>query len=442
MNEKTHHKIQITTKRTYHIFKELLPLAPPTDERGQRLHLILTKAYQKSWMHFSEEREEPYIYFSHREAILLGGRSSYKEYFQLLITLGFLVPILKYNHHNRKQPLLTFKPIMLKPLRHNEKISHQRINTSIEGYYNFKKKNLTDVVNRYLVPYLRNIKFDFTKAAYYGLVGLHYSEYVKEFQQYSKDQKKQPLDYQAYMDNHQHLYNKLLDFNIAEGDAIYDHITQDRFSGRIHTPVTIFPKYLKNMNIIKYDGEAMTELDVKTFQPLLLAIILGDSDFSRWYFSVEDCYVAIQEKFKLISRDFAKVFMYQLMFGTTYGRYHNMFCEEFSEAGITLTKWKSTLNPENPNSYKLTKKGIRKSNYHSNISFLMQREEVKYMRMIWGMLGRKNIPFVTIHDAVLVPTSKAGLAEKYITEKFLVWFRGKASIRRRNLTLKNICVAA
>ena len=72
----------------------------------------------------------------------------------------------------------------------------------------------------------------------------------------------------------------------------------------------------------------------------------------------------------------------------------------------------------------------------------MQREEVKYMRMIWGMLGGKNIPFITIHDAVLVPSSKADLAEKLITDKLKIWFKGKAKLRRTDLRMHQDSMAA
>jgi hypothetical protein len=435
MNKKSHKKILIIGKYKYHIFNELLPLYPPTYERGQHLHLILTKALQKSRRYFSEMRDDPYIYFSNKQAILLGGRSFYKENFQLLIDLGLLTPVINHNYKNRKQSLMTFEPITLKPILHDQSITYKRINTSLEGYYAARKGDMADVASRFLIPFLRKIKIDITEESFFNHVSRHYLEYVNELGQEHRNQKKKPLSFEAYMESNRYLYLKIQDFKNVKGDEIYDFITQDHFSGRIHSPITILPKYLKHLNIVKYNGESMTELDIKTFQPLLLAIILGDSDFSKWYFSVPDCYLAIQDIFSLQSREAAKTFMYHLLFGTTYGKDHKRFCEKFPEAGRILARWETTFNPDNPNSYKQTKKGIRRTNYHSNVSLLLQKEEVKYMRMIWAMLGRKNISFVTIHDAVLVPTSKADLAQRLIIEKLEMWFKGKARLRRTDLNM-------
>lgn len=442
MNSKSHQKIQITSNRKYHVFKELMNVYPPTDERGQRLHLILTKVLQKSRHYLSAMRQDPYIYFSQKEALLLGGRHHYKENFQLLIDLGLLKPIIIYTFRHRMQRLMTFEPITLNPMLHDESITHIRINTSLEGYYRARKEEMVDVVRRFLIPSLRKVRIDVTEEYFFTHVSKNHLAYIQEFYEDHGNENKKPLSYEAYMESNRFLFLKLKDFNNAKGEEIYSFITQDRFSGRIHTPITVLPKYLKILDIIKYEGESMTELDIKTFQPMLLAIILSDSDYSKWYYSVDDCYVALQELFSLPTRNSAKKFMYSLMFGTTYGRGHKEFCARFPQAGEILTKWKTTMNSENPKSYKFTKKGNRRSNYHSNVAFLMQREEVKYMQMIWGLLGRKNIPFVTIHDAVLVPASKADLAEKLITEKFLIWFNGTAKLRKTDLRILQNALAA
>lgn len=433
MNRKSHRKIELVSKRKFHIFKELLPLYPAESERGQRLHLILTKAVQKSRHYLAEGRQDPYIYFSYKEATLLGTRK-YKEKFKILVDLGLLKPVLHYNRHNKKQELLTFEPVILQPLRHGVSVSHSRIENSLESYYRSRKRNLSSVVNRHLLPVLRKIQIDITEEEYRKAVSDNYLTYVKEFHDDYSNSRKQMLTYSAYVENSKHLYLKIKDFNSAHTDEIYSFISQDSFSGRVHTPITILPKFLKNRGIIKYKGESMTELDLQTFQPLLLADILDGTDFAQWYYAVDDCYEALMAEFSLTSRRAAKRFMYKLMFGTIYGQKHKVFCNRFPEAGKKLTEWKTRIDDNNPRSYKYTREGKRKNNFHSNVAFKLQNREVKYMQMIWSKLGRENIPFVTIHDAVLVPTRYADIAESLITRYLDMWFKGKAKVRRTDLT--------
>ena len=441
MNGKSHHKIQIVSKYKYHIFKEISVIFHPSDESGQRLQLILTKALQKSRHYLAAQRDEPYIQFSNKEAKLLGG-CRHKENFNILIELGLLIPVIKYNYRNKNQSLMTFEPITLKPIRYNESITHPRIANSLECYYKAKKGDMTDVISRYLIPSLRKISFYMSEETFLYHVSNNYLVYCEEFNKDINNKKKKTLTHDKYIENSRFLFLKLQDFNNAKGVEIYDFISQDKFSGRFHTPVTILPKYLKIRDIIKYDGESMTELDIKTFQPMLLSIILDGTDYSRWYNSVDDCYLALMEQFNLPSRECAKDYMYGFVFGTKYGKKHKEFCRHFPEAGRILTEWKSNHIEDNPNSYKVAKNGKRRCNYHSNVSMLTQREEVRWMSKLWSILGKKVIPFVTIHDAILIPASKADLAEKLINERLLMWFKGKAELKRTDLRYESLLAAA
>lgn len=434
MNRKSHHKLQVTSKYTFNVYGELLPNYPPSTEQGQRLHLLLTKANQKSSHVLSADWEEPFIYFSYKEASLLGGRRYYKDNFQILINLGLLEPIKKCNAYNHKQYLMAFKPIILKPKRYKERITHKRIHENLVGFYKAKSKGLSDGVLRYVVSTLKKIKINISEQMFLELVKQNYLTYVNDYRKDRKNALRKPLPFNDYVENCFNLYNHLMAFNTATGDEIFGFITQDSFSGRIHTPITVIPRYLKKQDIIEYNGESMVELDIKTFQPLLLAVILGDTDYSRWYFSVDDCYVELQKEFDLPSRESAKEFFYQLVFGTKYGKSHKLFCERFPEAGNMLTNWKTTFDSTNPNSYKTLKNGRVRSNFHSNVSMRTQRAEVKFMRMIWGALGRNKIPFVTIHDAVLVPESYADRAEQLFKHYLEIRFRGKAILKRTNLS--------
>lgn len=170
--------------------------------------------------------------------------------------------------------------------------------------------------------------------------------------------------------------------------------TVDGFSRRVHTPVvnlkSIFRKDLK------LKGESLCSLDVKQMQPTILARILdgkvGDNPFSNAVWKGEDVYlVLLNQNKELTTRTEAKKFLFQLIFGKP--------MDDIGKAFEGDTKWvqwineyKSRVETNNPHA----------RDTHTNLAWLLQSEEVKIMTNLWQRLMDKNIPFLTIHDDVLV----------------------------------------
>jgi hypothetical protein len=167
----------------------------------------------------------------------------------------------------------------------------------------------------------------------------------------------------------------------------------DGFSTRVHTPIVNLKEDLRKY--LRLDGEELISLDVKQMQPLILAKILLDSVgynvFSDAIFSGEDAYVIIQRAAGLDGRGDAKKMLFRLIFGKPMDGIGKIFHGD-SRWVAWINNYKSTVESRNPH----------KEDKHTNLAWLLQFSEVQIMTEIWKILKLRNIPFLTIHDDILV----------------------------------------
>jgi hypothetical protein len=167
----------------------------------------------------------------------------------------------------------------------------------------------------------------------------------------------------------------------------------DGFSTRVHTPIVNLKEDLRKY--LRLDGEELVSLDVKQMQPLILAKILldcvGENVFSEAIFSGEDAYVIIQRAARLESRGDAKKMLFRLIFGKPMDGIGKIF---HGDSGwVTwINNYKSVTESRNPH----------KEDKHTNLAWLLQFSEVQIMTGIWEKLRVAGLPFLTIHDDVLV----------------------------------------
>lgn len=169
--------------------------------------------------------------------------------------------------------------------------------------------------------------------------------------------------------------------------------TVDKFSKRVHTPITSFSKeYRPNLLLF---GEKTTSFDVVTMQPLLLGKILkseiGKNEFSDWINNGDDIYTKLQNKANLSTRDEAKKKFFEILFGKPNKQLETLF---------NASSWINWINefknkPFTPNPHTIEKN-------HSNLAYLLQTTEVNLMTKLWIKLIECNIPFVSVHDEVIV----------------------------------------
>jgi hypothetical protein len=178
--------------------------------------------------------------------------------------------------------------------------------------------------------------------------------------------------------------------------------TVDPFAKRVHTPITNFHR-THRPNIL-LSGRPTISLDVATMQPLLLGRILYDriglNDFSEWINSGRDVYVMLQKAAKLETRDQAKKRFFEILFAKP----NDSLVAMFGRADwITwINSYKRKYEPRNPHSrYKP----------HSNLAWLLQTTEVRTMRKVWERLNVAGIPFLSVHDEIIVRKDNRHQAE-------------------------------
>jgi hypothetical protein len=176
----------------------------------------------------------------------------------------------------------------------------------------------------------------------------------------------------------------------------------DKFSGRVHTPVTNFHRIYRP-NIL-LDGEPTGSLDVATMQPVLLGAILknkiGSNEYSQWIDAEQDIYESIREKAKLRTRDEGKERFFEIIFSPADKRLAAMFGN--AEWITWVNDFKSQELPPNPHTMEKP---------HSNLAFMLQRAEVEIMRQVWKELHDAGIIFLSVHDEVIVKAKDIADAE-------------------------------
>lgn len=179
--------------------------------------------------------------------------------------------------------------------------------------------------------------------------------------------------------------------------ALYMFFTVDGFSGRVHTPIVSLKKHFRGRILLQ--GFEVASLDVKQMQPTILGKILkdsiGDNPFSKSIEEGKDVYqLLLDNNAELNNRDDAKKFLYQLIFGKPMEDLRFIF--KGNSGWINwINNYKSRKEERNPHHYER----------HTNLAWLLQYSEVKVMSEIWEILLKQKIPFLTIHDDVLVKRS-------------------------------------
>ncbi|HTI60769.1 hypothetical protein [Mucilaginibacter sp.] len=167
----------------------------------------------------------------------------------------------------------------------------------------------------------------------------------------------------------------------------------DDFCGRVHTPISNFHRTHRH-NIL-LDNEITTSIDVTTMQPLLLGKIItnaiGNNEYSRWINEGKDIYIELQNKAGLNNRDAAKKKFFEILFSKPNNALKELF------GGVEWINWinnyKQADEPANPHN---------KEKPHSNLAWLLQNTEVRIMGQVWTKLVSDNIPFLSVHDEIIV----------------------------------------
>jgi len=178
--------------------------------------------------------------------------------------------------------------------------------------------------------------------------------------------------------------------------------TVDTFAGRVHSPVTNFHRSHRPNLLI--DGCPTVGLDVTTMQPLLLGKILreriGVNDFSNWIEAGEDIYKKLQQAAGLETRDQGKKRFFEILFAPPSDGLQKLFGR--ADWITWINAYKRNFEPGNPHS---------KQKQYSNLAWLLQSTEVQTMRKVWQSLNEAEIPFLSVHDEIIIKATERHQAE-------------------------------
>lgn len=380
-----------------------------------RVNFFLTKFLQK-------QRNLQYVYqdgfwgvyFSKKELRDVFGQKHYQKAIKRLEHVGFVERIKKLGKYNNK--LFVFKELLLKPseTRVEIPIYFRRIVSSVDRYYTHRIKHLSES-GKAQVANLRFTKIEISYGDFMKAVSDHYPEYVKE----KEFEGKTPNTYERYIQVHQLLWNRIVEFNAAKGKAIYDFVSEDAFGNRFHSIITQLPRYIKELGVIKINNGTTVELDLHQSQPTILAHTLEEiqpgNDFSERIAEVDDIYVHMMEELNLNSRGEAKKVMFQMLFGRPFGKRFERFSEIFPEASTIMKSIKMRYDPTNPSKKR-----------YSNLARLLQLSESEMFRKVWMALRKERIRFVSVHDSVIVESrnhSRAYQIMERVLSNYLDFFK-------------------
>jgi hypothetical protein len=186
-------------------------------------------------------------------------------------------------------------------------------------------------------------------------------------------------------------------------------IREDQFSGRVYNVATGVPRWVRSK--IYVQGEKLVEIDMKSSHAVLLWKIAPKTDFIKFLYETTsqglDIYDRYGEMIGISDRREVKFRFLRSLYSRISSKYYKEFKRHFPETGLVLDKIKSTDNLRNPS---------REKGTHTNLAYKLLNLEVKLFRLVWEGLFLADIPFLSIHDGILVPASMASRARAIMTE--------------------------
>lgn len=355
-------------------------------EDWQRMQIFMSKLSVRTFIHSNYAHfDEIGLYYTRDQiAMLLGGRK-WMDRLWTMLDAGIIERVPVQNSNNAFQQLYVFKPIKHHPVSWFNPVTYPRIINSLNFFYDFKAVGFSDTIRKLIFPNLRKLTFDITKS-----------------------------DFKAISGN-QHLWNDILFFNTIKGLQLYDYASEDNFGNRVHTLVTRLPKKLRTH--IRISGEKCIELDIHQCQVMLLDKILHDKDpdntFSSWFMDVNDVYQEYMEEMDLEDRDAGKTEFCRTLFSRNNSKPSKIFRSRFPDASDIILE-------------------IKKKD-HRDLARQLQRSESSFFRGVWQELKINRIPFLTVHDALIISESKIDQAYQILVDRLLDGKFRKFNIHTKNL---------
>jgi hypothetical protein len=341
---------------------------------SDRQNFFLTKVLQKYWAYSSfKDIENPFAYIPVRDIITILG-NSYKEQISPLIEMDLIktIPLQKSKWGAETTGFI--------PIKTNFKKKEAK-EKAIDAYYLKKEETLTEL-HRSVFKALSRFKIHTTTQEFRNVVN---GAYLKHETRYNNKEIKRKKTKREFKTDYSLLWNSIQLWNNATPRDKLEFVSIDDFGYRFHTIFSRLPKELRSA--IRLNNQKLVELDLAQSQPTILATILQEripnNSFSNLIFSGEYIYDVLG-KTKESGR---KAFNYSVFGKDIDKRFSKLFPDVVNE----IDKMKYQRIPNNPS-----------NKHYSNLACLLQRKESEMFSNLWNNLLKRRIPFIPIHDSILV----------------------------------------
>lgn len=385
---------------TYSVYAEVDKVFPVTSDQGERANIFITELCRLSIsrnLTLGADRNT-HIYFkaTHIKAIL--SHTKYSEILNQLSAAKIIRRVLKSNVYG--YDLYTFSPVQYEPLKRSRGIRNLKVRNGMRRYLGLRGESIDPELFRTLNKSLREIRILLDESTFFALAQGHYPIYRQE----KESRYLKPMSEENYLRLQADRYNGIREYNQLSKTERALFVKQDNFGGRVYTVATGLPRWVRPY--LRLADEEIVEIDLYAAHPTLLYNLLEETDFGAFIRNCtrynEDIYTMYQDMISAGSRGEAKLRFLRGVYGRVNSKYYLEFKASFPGAGVILDEIKTVFSRTNPS---------RGKGAHTNLVFKITKREVKIFSKVWTALDGERIPFIPLHDAIILRRSdlEAGL---------------------------------
>lgn len=335
------------------------------DELSTGQNFFLTKVIQKHWAYMSRGEPNPFAYLSYADKESILGKNPNKKVAEL-INSKYVdeIEIGETAYGNKMKGYV--------PLKKNYK-KEKVDNKQIDLYY-LKKQEELSKLHYSVFKSVSKARIDIDNQDWRKFVHGAYSTLKSNGTNKSKRRFKSEMNI---------IYEQIRFWNYCSIREKSDLVSVDDFGNRFHSIFSRIPKEIRR-NYVTILGEGTDEIDLRQSQPTILSTILkekmGDNSFTRAINNGEYIYDLIGETSAIGKMEFN-----YSMFGKKINR-------RFRKAFPDTIKTIQELKYDSPKGFKP----------HAGLAMRLQQKESEIFSGIWSRLIANRIPFIPIHDSVMV----------------------------------------
>lgn len=387
----------------YSIFGEVSHY-PKTSDLGERVNIFLTELTRISSvtkLTLSEGSQNVYFGSDNLKSIL--SHTQYKNVIQDLEERGIISRAEITNRYGL--PVYSFEPVFYRPIVQGIPIRNLKVRNGVRRYLGIQDERISEDVYKWSKSSLVETEVLLTEEEFYSDILSKYDRYLAN----KKLKGEKPRSLESYSQDLGLTWYAIRQYQQLNKKRRAAYIREDQFSGRVYNIATGVPRWVRSY--IRIQGEPVAEVDMVSSHAVLLWKIVPKTDFISFLYAStsrgSDIYDRYGEILGISDRKEVKFRFLRSLYGRTSSKYFKEFKSCFPQAGEILEEIKTTENPRNPSNDKGT---------HTNLAFKLLNLEVKLFRKVWEAYYLAGIPFLSIHDGLLVPVSKVTRARVLMEE--------------------------